>query len=196
MLWLNPLRLCAAVALSLLVSGTGLVRTTVRAQSDQAASHAPPRAVDAPAEPSPTPGAPPRAAVSAPGKPASPVALPLDCHCNADGAAVARERTLSERLLLRQQWLMYRERERRQISLVVPLLGTLVGSAALGTSVWLFTEGQAHRVVGTMVSVFVAVPLLTASLIHLVRRVKKRRAIEHEVWAAPPLARGPLSWVF
>jgi hypothetical protein len=122
-------------------------------------------------------------------------------HCPAPVAtpgvpAGARVMTLSERLLLRQQWMTYREHDRQQIKLTGPVIGTLLGSAGLAAAGWLYTGNSKERVGATVLSIFFVAPVLTFSLVRLVHQVKKRRAIEREIWTAPPLTHAPLTWTF
>ena len=95
----------------------------------------------------------------------------------------ARPPTLQERLLLREQWVRQKEHERSQIRLGGPLVGVLLGAAALGTSAWLLTRGADGRKGGIAMAVVLGLPITTVSAVILGKRVKKRRAIWREIWA-------------
>jgi hypothetical protein len=138
-------------------------------------------------------GAPARAADDDQPEPA--LALP---HTAPDLAPEARALTLTERLLLRQQWVMYRRHERASIGVAGPVVGLVLGTLAAAGSAYLFTGNRNERIGAMGLGVFVAAPLLGVSISLLVERVAKRRAIEREIWGAPPvLARGnPFLWTF
>jgi hypothetical protein len=109
----------------------------------------------------------------------------------------ARPMTLTERLLLRQQWMMYRERDRRAVNLVGPVLGLTACLGTLGLTSWMVSrDNQQVQVTGAVLTGVLVVPLISASIWVLSRRVKKRREIYREIWGAPPVVSIPLGWRF
>lgn len=113
-----------------------------------------------------------------------------------DLAPSAHDLPRVERLLLRQQWIQYREHERDSLRLAGPSIALLLGAGAAATSAWLYTGERNERVAASMVAIFVAAPLLGVSIALLAERVHKRRAIDREVWGTPPVSRGPFRWTF
>jgi hypothetical protein len=108
----------------------------------------------------------------------------------------ARELSLTERLLLREQWREYREHDRRSVNLAAPIVGLGLGFGATGLASWLIAdEDRSERRLGAALAV-IAVPMLATAIGVLSVRVKKRRAIEREIWSAPPIASSPLRWRF
>ncbi|HEY6877447.1 MAG TPA: hypothetical protein VI299_05480 [Polyangiales bacterium] len=108
----------------------------------------------------------------------------------------SRALSLSERLLLRQQWMMYREHDRRAVKIAGPSVGLTLGVGALGVAGWLLAQDEDPRKrAGALMCIF-SVAALTTSVWMLVKRVKKRRAIEREIWGATPISSAPLSWRF
>lgn len=111
--------------------------------------------------------------------------------------AAAREMTLTERLLLRQQWMAYREHDRRAVGLAGPIIGLSATLGVLGMTSWMLTsDNQQVQVSGGVLTGVLLVPLITASIWVLTTRVKKRRAIYREIWGAPPVRALPLAWRF
>jgi len=109
----------------------------------------------------------------------------------------ARTMTLTERLLLRQQWMTYRENDRRAIKIVGPIFGLTASLGVLGLTSWMMTDDNVHvQVTGGVLTGVLLVPLITASIWVLTTRVKKRRAIYREIWEAPPVSALPLAWRF
>ena len=91
----------------------------------------------------------------------------------------ARPPTYQERLLLREQWVRYKERERAEIRIAWPIVGLVLGTAMLGTSAWLFTKDERQAAVPCVV---VGLPMTVASAIILAKKAKRRRAISREIW--------------
>jgi hypothetical protein len=114
-----------------------------------------------------------------------------------DKSPSSRPLTLTERLLLRQQWMLYREHDRRAVNLSGPVLGLTACLATLGLTSWMLTrDDQQVKAAGGVLTGVLVVPLLTASIWVLTRRVKKRREIYREMWGAPPVSSLPPGWHF
>ena len=67
----------------------------------------------------------------------------------------------------------------------------------LALTSWMMTNDPAgQRVTGGILTAVIAVPVIATSIWVLTVRVKRRRAIEREIWETPPISRSPLTWSF
>lgn len=96
----------------------------------------------------------------------------------------ARPLAPEERLLLRDQWVRQRERDRSEIGVAGPIVGIVVGVGLLSLEAWMIARlrGSAALGIALPIVTLFSLPTLILSAVVLKRRLSQRRAIEREIW--------------